>query len=96
MLFRSSKDLVASKEGQFGKFDNNSSETVELALAGTYYDTDLSKSTIYLHFGPNGHDNWNFNFDIVITWQDGTQSISNLKGLNLSHEKTDLETIVFN
>jgi hypothetical protein len=91
----STKNIVASKSGQFGKFDNNSSHSVDLDIQGTYYDTDLSQSTVYLHISPNGRDTWIFDFDINITWTDGTKTSSNLLGLNLNQSHTDLEIVVF-
>jgi hypothetical protein len=89
-------DTIACKSGEFGKFDRNTTNAVDLDVQGEYFDKDLPNSIINLHITPNGNDNWNFDIDVTITWNDDTHSTYSLSGNSIIHNgTTDIEVSPF-
>lgn len=89
------QDLIASKSGQFGKFDKNTTNEVDLDLQGEYSDKDLPNSTLNLHVIPSGKDNWNFDVDVTIVWNNGNHTLVHSSGYSLAQNGDDIEVDAF-
>ena len=61
---------LAKKDGIGGHWNNNSTNTVTLDLAGDYDLEKYKNAFIKLHISPNGNDKWEFNYTVRITYVD--------------------------
>jgi hypothetical protein len=80
-LLSADNHWLGSRDGQFGRFPNNSTYTLPLTLGEPNYSEEL------LHGGrlmvliiPNGHDTWVFTWQVIVSYNDGSQSIANGTG----------------
>jgi|GEM_PF-6801908 hypothetical protein len=89
------KDMIASKSGQFGKFEKNTSNAVDLEVQGTYSDKDLPNSSLNLHVIPTGAPNWNFDIEVTIIWSNGNHTLANASSYSLAQNGNDIEVSLF-
>lgn len=76
-ILTSDNHWLAQNSGQFGLFPDNSFYTLYLNLGNANYsETLLSQSSIFLRIVPDGDDTWNFNWCVIVTYTDGSQSRS--------------------
>ncbi|HMG83620.1 MAG TPA: hypothetical protein VK559_11340 [Ferruginibacter sp.] len=91
-----SNNMIASKSGQFGKFDKNTTNEVDLDVQGEYSDKDLPNSIINLHVIPtNAVNNWNFDIDVTIIWNNGNHTIVHSSGYSLAQNGNDIQVDAF-
>jgi hypothetical protein len=92
---KNSKGVMASKSGEFGKFEKNMTNAVDLSVQGEYSDKDLQNSTLNLHVIPNKNDNWNFDVDITVIWNNGNTTLVHSSGYSLAQNGNDIEVDAF-
>jgi hypothetical protein len=93
-----SKEVMASKSGEYAKFEKNTTNAVDLNVQGEYSDKDLPNSTLDLHVIPNspdGKDNWNFDVDVTIIWNNGNTTLVHSSGYSLAQNGNDIEVDAF-
>ena len=94
-LKNAAKEVMASKSGEFGKFEKNMTNAVDLSVQGEYSDKDLTNSTLNLHVIPNKNDSWNFDVDITIIWNNGNTTLVHSSGYSLAQNGNDIEVDAF-
>ncbi|MEP6677032.1 MAG: hypothetical protein ABJA78_17855 [Ferruginibacter sp.] len=90
---------MAKKDGIGGHWNNNSSNTVTLDLAGNYDLENYKNAFMKLHISPNGNDKWEFNYTVRITYEDESGNSKTLtkdyNGKVLTQDNTDCSDPIF-
>ena len=82
--------IVAYKRENYGHFDNNSEYLTTLDLKNSTIGCgNTAGSTITINIFPNGHDTWNFDFDILIACSDGSTKSYSFRGISLNQNNNN-------
>jgi len=88
--------VVAHIDNDFGHFNDNSDNgPYDIPISGTLNLSDMPRGSVKIRIDPNGHDTWNFNYFLNMTFSDGTpvnQSNSNISLKNQSEQIFGLNT----
>jgi hypothetical protein len=90
---------LAKKDGIEGHWNNNSTNTVTLDLAGNYDLEEYKSAFMKLHISPNGNDKWEFNYIVRITYVDESNQSRTLEkefdGKVLTQDNPDTSDPIF-
>lgn len=78
--------VIADKTGISGHYNNNSSTSVALDLRNPVTKSQVSAGTVTVTIHPNGNDHWDFNYELDLTYADGTSTTHNWSGLVLTQD----------
>ena len=82
--------IVAYKRDNYGHFDNNSEYLATLDLKNSTIGCgNTAGSTITINIFSNGHDTWNFDFDILIACSDGSTKSYSFRGISLNQNNNN-------
>jgi len=83
-------NTVAAVSGQWGHWDDNSDHGPFTLNVSDHPRKDqvIGACTARVVESPNGHDEWHFNWGMVLTFSDGTSKSYNWGGGNVDHDRT--------
>jgi hypothetical protein len=90
---------IAKKTGIGGHWNDHSSNTVTLDLAGKYDLENYKNAFLKLHISPNGNDKWEFDYIVNVTYVDENGNSKTLtkeyKGKVLTQDNPDTSDTLF-
>lgn len=86
---------IASTSGSYGKFDDNTDNgPFGLNVHERRRKADISgQCHLYIIENPNGNDEWHFNWELRLTFSDGSELVSNGSG-NLDRDRNTLSKVL--
>jgi hypothetical protein len=85
-IFKTSNNTdIAYRRDNYGHFNDHSEFNADLQMRNSSIDcNNMAGSTITINIFPNGHDTWNFDFDLIITCSDGSTKSYPFRGIHLT------------
>ena len=82
--------IVAYRRDNYGHFNDHSEYLASLDLKNSSVGCgNTPGSTITINIFPNGHDTWNFDFDLIIACSDGSTKSYPFRGIHLTQDNTN-------
>jgi hypothetical protein len=79
---------VGKSEGNEGHWDKKSSHTASIKIEGNPTKAALANGCVLLTFQPHGADNWKFNYQVTLSFSDGSFIIKELEVCELTQYNT--------
>ena len=77
-------------DNDFGKFgDNSNSGPFGMPVVNATPKPNVQRGNIRLRIDPNGNDTWRFNFEVDMTFSDGSRLTGAADGLELSQDRRE-------
>ena len=89
-LLRSNAELSAEVRANGFKFDDNSSSgPFAFAMTGPYRLSDVDDSQIRVRLTPDGRDDWTFDMNVVMRFDNGTTRTFSWRGIRLDNAEME-------
>ena len=89
-LLRSNAELAAEVRGTGFKFDDHSSSgPFGFAMTGPFWMTDIDDSNVRIRLIPDGRDDWTFDMDLVMRFDNGSTRNFGWKGIGLDNAEPE-------
>jgi hypothetical protein len=89
-LLRSNAELAAEVRATGFKFDDHSSSgPFALSMTGPYRTADIDDSQIKIRLTPDGRDDWTFDLNLVMRFDDGSTRTFVWRGIRLDNTEPE-------
>ncbi len=86
-IYNDKNVLVAENKDITGSWSDNSVDSIVLDLKSAVTQADLAGGKVQLDIHPDGKDNWDFDYNISITYADNSVVWERWNGKQLSQDK---------
>ena len=89
-LLRANAELAAEVRATGFKFDDHSSSgPFAFSMTGPFRITDIDDSQVKIRLKPDGRDDWTFDLNLVMRFDDGSTRTFNWRGIRLDNAEPE-------